>query len=173
MKRINFLAVLLGLAFGLSGCVVYDDEPVYVHHPYDSYESAVDYYHRPPRPYISQHHKYQTVHPKKKHIDEHHHVKKPEPVKRHIDEHHHAKKPEPIKKDDHFKKSQPPVNDKIHDKKMPEHHDIKKDMGNKPVVNQPKQPAKDIIRDKKTMEHHNVKNVNVQSMKPKHMGRHK
>lgn len=122
MKRINFLALLLGLTFGLSGCVVYDDEPVYVHHSYGSYESAIDYYHRPPRPYISQHHKYQTVHSKPKHIDDHHpHGKKAEPIKKHADDHHHAKKPEPIKKHEPVQK-----HDIKHDMNK-QHHDIKHD----------------------------------------------
>ena len=157
MRHLRIFAALLGLTFGLSGCVVYDDEPVYVHHSYDSYKSTIDYYHRPPRYYDSHYKHKHYAEPKKPRID--------------IHKHDHAKKPEPIKKHE-------PVKDKVHHEKEHKHHDIKKDMDKKTKPVQPKKLPQDKIRDKKTMEHHDFKKVDVKNLKtnpkpkPKHFGGH-
>ena len=134
INRVKFLSVLIFATLGLSGCIVVDDEvPVYSSYPYGSYEAAVDYYHRPPRPYIS-HHKHATpVKPNKPHLNKPHHDKKADKPKHPVKEKVHApKKPEhPVSKKEPIKKAEPkhpalPAKDKIHMPKAQEHFDLKK-----------------------------------------------
>lgn len=172
INRIKFLTVLFLGSLGLSGCVLVDDEfATYSSYPYGSYESAVDYYHRPPRHYMSNHKHTTTVHTKKPHLDKPEppkHIIKQEPPKhinkheppKHIDKHGHpdTKLHQPIKekapkishqpapKHDMIKKHEPkPIKEDLHKGKMPEkpEHSIKEKA---PDISQHHAPKQDVVK---------------------------
>lgn len=178
MNRMKFLTVLFSV-LGLSGCIVVDDEvPVYYSsYPAGSYESAIDYYHRPPRPNVSRHGHNVSVHKKSPHIDKPKHVTKPAkpivqpktPVK---EPKHQFTKPEysvkqphhSINKPDHsISKPDNPIKDKA--PQISHHSAPKADVVNKPAPSLPKQPT---VEAKKTMPNlMNVKSNPAKNAKPK------
>ena len=191
-NRMKFLTVLLGV-LGLSGCIVVDDEvPVYYSsYPAGSYESAIDYYHRPPRPNVSRHGHNISIHKKEPHIDKPKHISKPaQPIvqpKNPIKEpkhpitkpEHSIKKPHqtinksdnpvkeikhPINKPDHsISKPDNPIKDKA--PQISHHSAPKADVVNKPAPSLPKQPTVEV---KKTMPNlMNVKSNPAKTSKPK------
>lgn len=155
-SRLKFLTVLIFAAFGLSGCILVDDEvPVYHSYPSGSYEAAIDYYHRPPRHDVSRHRHATVVPPKDNHLDKHNHIKKPEPPK--------AKKGHEPKKHEHhdIKKLEPkhlnsPEKEKLPKAKIPERRDIREEIKN-PKEKHLNPPAKEKMPEPKKPEYHDMK----------------
>lgn len=188
----KFLTVLFLGCMGLSGCVLVDDEfATYSSYPSGSYEAAVDYYHRPPKHYMSNHKRKTTVHKKDHHLDKPKHIEKPEPPK-HIDKpqspvvtsNHPIKEKapkishQPAPKHDTVKRPEPrPLQESLHKEKMPEkpehsikenvpnvslHHEPKQDVVKKP---EPKQPLKETLHKENIQAHSNSKKEKLQKLR--------
>jgi outer membrane protein assembly factor BamE (lipoprotein component of BamABCDE complex) len=118
-NRIKTLTALILGCIVLSGCIVVDDEfPAYSSYSYGNYEPTVDYYHRSPRYYVSNHTHITTFHTNNSHLDKPRHIEKHEPPK-HINKHKHPDK-----------KLHQPIKEKAPD--ISQHHTPKHDVVRKP-----------------------------------------